>query len=428
MENINIPKNINAEIEILAIIFNKNNAISEIELDTNDFYKPVHQQIYTAMIELYKEEQPISIVSVYSKIGEFIKENGGISYLTNIQNTFKDSQIKYYAKLVKECSNKRKIIKFAKEMMEKACLGKEKVGDILSSFSDKAMKISDNNNKKPKHISEVIIETVGEIEEAYNAGGKITGMASGIKNLDRFLNGFQKGELVTIGARPSMGKTAFALEIAQGLAKENKGLYFQFEMRDTDMVKRLIARNTLIDGYYINRGKLNDSDWSKISHSANNLSQRNLWINEDTNLTIFEIFNIAKQQKMKQGLDFLVIDHLLLVKKTNENERLAIAEITRQCKLMAKSLNICVILLSQLSRGVELRIDKRPLLSDLKESGSIEEDSDKVILLYRDEYYNPDSEEKGVLEADTAKNRNGRVGALRLAFNAKYQFISDLEI
>jgi replicative DNA helicase len=428
-----LPKNYEAEVEILgSILKNNNNILEAVEIiNDSDFYRDSHKHIYKAMFELYKENKTIDIVTLSTKLAPTLKAIGGITYITELFNTSIGNSIKNHCELVKEASNKRQIIKSCNMALEAAYKQESNAKEIVSEFENSLLDLEKEKNKLISS-SELIEKTIGFIENNYRKGGGYIGMECGIKTIDSATDGFIKKDLVVLAGRPSMGKTLLAMQIAKGLSKKNKVALFELEMNDENLGIRLLSNKTKINGVRLRRGDLQDTEWGQVANAAASLSQSNLWVDTSSTQTIYDIKSKCKKMKLRHGLDCVIVDHIGLLEGSKnisqENRNLLIGEITRQAKIIAKELDVNVILLSQLSRKVEERADKRPMMSDLRESGNIEQDADLILFVYRDEYYNPDTENKNIMELIVAKQRNGKTGKLDLYCDLKTQTIGDLSI
>jgi replicative DNA helicase len=351
----------------------------------------------------------------------------GVTYISNLIGSNLRENVQEYAEIIKECSNNRKIIHECKIAIERAYKN-ENPKDIINTLEKNIQALQ---TKRELFLSscDLMGKTLEHVTESFNNGGGLVGMPCGFKSIDLATDGFIKQNVVVIAGRPSMGKTLLALEVASGLAKENKVAMFELEMDDISIGIRQLSSATHIKAKDLQRGELDESDWAEISKAMNHISKNKLWVDNSSTLTIYEIKNRCRQMKIKEGLDVVIIDHIGLLDipkdQKNESRTQQIGEITRQAKIMAKELNVCVILLSQLSRGVESRTDKRPIMSDLRDSGNIEQDADVVMFVYRDEYYNPSTQDKNVIELIIAKQRNGSVGDVRLYCNLATQTIYD---
>jgi len=425
-----LPQNLESERELLGNLIQDNNNMMEAItiLDSMDFYNEAHKHIYGAMTELFKSNSTIDIVTLITKLGDKLQFVGGMTYISQLYESAMGRGTKAHIDIVKECSVRRNIIKQSKLMMEQAFEGANVKG-IVNNFTNSMLDIG-SDGTKILTAAEVMTKTLDFVEANFNRGGGIIGMGCGLNTIDNATDGFIKKDVVVIAARPSMGKTLFATTIATGLSKNYKTAIFELEMSDESLGVRMLASSSMINGVKLRRGAFDDKEWTNITSSASNLSTRKLWIDTNPVQSIFDIKAKAKRLKVQNGLDCIIIDHIGLVEEVGKNignRNAHMSEITRQAKIIAKELDICVILLSQLNRAVEQRADKRPLLSDLRESGSIEQDADLVMFLYRDEYYNVETEDKNVIEINIAKQRNGKCGTLKEYCDLGIQVIADLD-
>lgn len=434
MKEINkqLPCSIEAEQELLGeILSNKNKIIEAVEkLKPNDFYLDKHKAIYSAMCGLFAEGKEIGLVTLAESLGKGnLKNIGGISYLSNLIETRVPISVDAYVNLIKDKSKRRHTIKALTESIEELYKDTKSTNEIIGHVQNE---ITDFSNDKNKILSdaELFSKTMDVIEKHYQNGGEIPGMKTGFTDFDRATNGLKKGEFFVIGGRPSMGKTLIALNMADGLAKNGyKVSIIELEMTAEALGIRRLAYNSNIASNKLQTGNLTDKEFIKIGETFNYLAkQGNVFTDCSDYQNILTIKAKAKAIKETKGLDVLIIDHLGLMDiKERENRTYAIGEITRQLKLLAKELDINVILLCQLSRAVEMRADKRPMLSDLRESGNIEQDADLVVFAYRDEYYNPQTEDKNIMEWSIAKQRNGKTGTLKFAYLSDLQKIGNLD-
>ena len=423
-----LPFNSEIEAEVLgAIIVDNNKILDALEiLKPNDFYMEKHKYIYKAIENLYKDNKTVDMITLMTELKPVMDAIGGVTYISNLTSSTMGRQIKDHCEILKELSNKRQVIRECTNAIEKAHNG-EISKSIIEAFENNMLQI-ESINQNLINSSDLMEKTINYIQTNYNRGGGYIGMECGLKTIDSATDGFIKKDVVVIAARPSLGKTLLATSICDGLSKNNKVAIFELEMSDESLGIRMLAARSMINGVKLRRGAIEDKEWASVTNSASNLSTRQLWIDTTSSQSIYDIKNKCKKMKLKNGLDAVIIDHIgLLNAGKQENRNLVIGEITRQAKIMAKELDICVILLSQLSRAVEQRADKRPLLSDLRESGSIEQDADLVLFLYRDDYYNVETEEKNILEINIAKQRNGRTGTLKLFIDLGIQVIADLD-
>ena len=426
-----LPYNSELEAEVLgSIIVNNNKILDAMEiLKADDFYKDKHRYIFKAIDSLYRSNKDIDMITLSMELKPVIDSIGGITYLSALTSSAMGSNIKNHCEILKELSNKRQVIKQCTLAIEKVYENMESK-DIINEFTNSMLSV-DTQRSKISTASEVMAKTLDFIEENFKNGGNIIGMPCGISSIDNATDGFIKKDVVVIAARPSMGKTLFATTVADGLSKNNKVAIFELEMSDEALGVRMLAGRSMMNGVKLRRGAFQDKEWSNITLGASNLSTRKLWIDSNPTQTIYNIKAKAKRLKMQNGLDCIIIDHIGLIEEVGKNignRNGTISEITRQAKIMAKELDICVILLSQLNRGVEARQDKHPMLSDLRESGSVEQDADLIMFLYRDSYYDPESEDKDILEVIVGKQRNGRTGTIKLFCDLGIQVIVDLDV
>jgi replicative DNA helicase len=426
-----LPNDVRCEQEILSGIFYNNKILAEIinEVEVEDFYKTAHQIIYAAICRLFADGKDIDITLLVNEIGKAnLKKAGGITYITDISIGGLPIKAKEYIKILKDKSYRRKAIKELSRAIN--CMY-----DESSNPQDAVGKMSENlaNHMKNKSLifsdSDLMVKTLKEIENRYQKGGEIPGMQTGFTTFDKRTGGLQKGELVIIAGRPSMGKTLTALNIMDGLGKNGYTVYLsELEMTEESLGIRRLSYNANIEAEKLRFGKLSDDDFLKITMMSNELAKRNkVFTDCSSDQGLLQIKAKAKAIKQARGLDVIIIDHLTLMNIPERGTRdLAIGEVTKGLKGLAKELDVNVILLCQLSRAVEQRADKRPMLSDLRESGNIEQDADLVMFMYRDDYYNPESEDKGIIEWIISKQRNGRTGTLKFAYVDRYQKIGDL--
>jgi len=426
-----LPQNLESERELLGNLIKDNNYMMETiqVLTSKDFYTESNKKIYGAMEEMFKNNIDIDIVTLATKLKDSLQFIGGITYITNLYESSMGRGTKAHIDIIKDCSIRRNIIKQSSMMMEQA-FSDVKPKDIINNFSNNMLDIA-TEGEKILTASEVMEKTLSFVEENFNRGGGIIGMPCGLNTIDMATDGFIKKEVVVIAGRPSMGKTIVATTLADGLSKENKVAIFELEMSEESLGVRMIASKSMMNGVKLRRGKFEDREWANVSNAAANIATRNLWIDTNAVQNIYDIKAKAKRLKVQNGLDVIIIDHIGLLEETSKtigNRNATIGEITRQAKIMAKELDICVVLLSQLSRTPELRADHRPMMSDLSESGKIEQDADLILFLYRDEYYDNESEDKNIIEINVAKQRNGKCGTLKMACILEMQIIADLDV
>ncbi|ATD55424.1 replicative DNA helicase [Clostridium chauvoei] len=427
------PQNIQAEQVVLGCIINDKEKLQEVEdvLTVEDFYLDKHRVIYESIKILSHKEIDVDLITLLEELNSkgIIEKCGGVNYVTEISSAaIYNDNVFNYTQIVKDKADRRKLIKAGRELIEKSYEDNE-IQEVVNGIEDKLYQAISKDSGNIISASDAVDEVLKQIEESYKNGGKITGKTTGFKELDTCLSGLQKGDFIVVAARPSMGKTAFALNIGQYASKEAKVGIFSLEMPRSQLMQRLISSRCLVEFQNIKTGKLNTEQFGKIAIAANEIAKRSIYI-DDESISIADIKSQCRNLKKKKGLDVVIIDYLQLIESLDKNysREQEIAKISRELKKMAKKLDITVIALSQLSRAPEQRADHRPMLSDLRESGSIEQDADVIMFLYRDEYYNKESEEKNIAEVIVGKNRNGEVKTIKLGWVGQYQRFAPLDI
>jgi replicative DNA helicase len=432
------PQNIEAEQAVLGAIFLEPSALtvaSEI-LIPEDFYRASHQKIFNAMLKLNDEGKVVDLVTVTEELAaaKLIEDTGGVSYLSELASSVPTAaNIEYYARIVEEKSLLRRLIRTATEIASDGYSREDEVEALLSEAEKNILAVAQRKNAGSFHnIKDVLVRTYDNIEEMHNRVGDITGISTGFAELDRMTAGFQRNDLIIVGARPSVGKTAFALNIAANVAtKTNENVaIFSLEMGAEQLVMRMLCSEGNIDAQRLRTGSLTDDDWGKLTMAMGSLSNSVIFIDDTPGVRISDIRSKCRRLKQEHGLGMILIDYLQLILgsgRSGENRQQEVSEISRSLKQLARELQIPVIALSQLSRGVEQRQDKRPMMSDIRESGSIEQDADIVAFLYRDDYYDKESENKNIIEIIIAKQRNGPTGTVSLAFVKEYNKFVNLE-
>lgn len=426
-----LPQNIQVEVEILGGIMQNPNMLTEVleSVTFEDFYIKRHVVIFEGLCRLFAEGKDINITMLIDAIGrENLKDVGGVTYITELATSGLLINPEKYIEILKNCSYRRKAIKAMQKYMNKFYDDNENPnklsGELINLLVDSSTVHSSILND-----TKLLTLTVEEIEKRYKNGGQISGMETGFINFDRATNGLKKGELVVIGGRPSMGKTLMALNIGDKLAEKGYcvGL-MELEMTPESLGFRRLAYNSNTETQKLQTGKLNDEEFYKVVAAFNRLAKNDKVFTDCSSYqSILTIKAKAKAIKQSHGLDCFIVDHLTLMDIPSKNNRSQeIGDVTRALKLLAKELDINVILVCQLSRAVELRSNKRPIMSDLRESGNIEQDADLIVFAYRDEYYYPDTEEKNIIEWIISKQRNGRTGTLKFRYLDKLQKIENL--
>lgn len=426
-----VPSSIEAEKSVLGGILLKPDIFGDIVeiLSPNDFYKSGHKLIYEAMRDIYNsgtEIDPIVVVNKLKKNDKFDEIVGEELLYEIISDVPTAANIIEYAKIVKEKATLRRLGEVGTKIVELAYEGYEEVDTILDKAEGMIFKISENvDSKDLVSLKDVIAQEFIRLEKVYQNKGVATGISSGFSDFDQMTSGFHPSDLIILAARPAMGKTAFALNLALNAAmKGNKGvLLFSLEMSSSQLLQRLLSIEAGIALQKIRNGFLDPDDWGKLGLASMKLSNSEINIADLPNVNVLEIRANARRLKAAGKLDMIVIDYLQLIKGSggkNDNRQQEISEISRALKGIARELDIPIIALSQLSRATEQRADRRPMLSDLRESGAIEQDADMVLFLYRDDYYNEESEDKGLTEVIIGKQRNGPVGTVKLRFFHEY--------
>lgn len=425
------PHNREAEQSVIGAIFLEPQALitaSEILL-ADDFYQNAHKKIFETMLRLSDQGKAIDVVTVTEELSakKEIEDVGGLSYLLELANAVPTAaNVAHYAKIVEEKALLRRLIRVATKIVEDGYTREDEVEALLGEAEKKMMEVANRKNAGDfKHVKDVLVETFDNIEQLQSRKGDVTGIPTGFRDLDHITAGFQRNDLIIVAARPSVGKTAFALNVAQSVAvqaRENVAI-FSLEMGAEQLVMRMLCAEGNIDAQVLRTGALTTEDWGKLTMAMGSLSNSGIFIDDTPGVRINEIRAKCRRLAQEHGLGMILIDYLQLIQgsgKPGENRQQEVSEISRSLKQLARELKVPVIALSQLSRGVEQRQDKRPMMSDLRESGSIEQDADIVAFLYRDDYYDKESESKNMIEIIIAKQRNGPTGTVTLAFKKEF--------
>lgn len=436
-----MPNNIEAEKSVIgSMLMDKDAITAASELITEeDFYQPHYGLIFKGILELFNNNQPVDVVTLQAKLKEMDAppEMNSVELFSELINAVPTSvNVRHYAQIVRDKSMLRKMIKVSEQIANHCYMDRDKLEYIMEDAEKQMFQLLQmRNGGEFVPIAQVVMDALEKIEKASKAKGEVTGIESGFTDIDRRLSGLQPSDLILIAARPSMGKTAFVLNIAQHVAfvKNVTTAIFSLEMSKEQLVNRLFSLESLVDAQQLRNGNLTESDWEKLVESAGVIGRSNLIIDDTPAISIGELRSKCRKYKLEHNLGIIMIDYLQLMSGggKNESRQQEISEISRSLKALARELEVPVLALSQLSRAVEQRPDKRPLLSDLRESGAIEQDADVVMFIYRDDYYNKDSEEKNVAEIITAKQRNGPVGTDKLVWRPSYtrfeNFLSDAD-
>lgn len=433
------PQNLEAEQSILGGLMLEREAFDQVSdvISVDDFYSPAHQKIYQAIVDLHAKARPIDLVTVTDALqsrNEF-ESIGGYVYLANLlEKTISAAHVATYAQIIKEKSTLRRLIHASSQIIESAYNSeKQDVDFILDKAESDIFKIGEQKTTQGLVGSmDIVKESIKKIEALYQKKEDITGISSGLTELDKMTAGFHSGELTIIAARPSMGKTAFSLNLAGHMALREKRTvaYFSLEMGKEAVMMRLLASESKVSMSEIRTGRIQDTSWPKLISAASQLSEAKLFIDDTSGISPYEIRARCRRLKAQHGIDCIMIDYLQLMdlKQKIESRERAVSEISKSLKTIAKELGIPVLALAQLNRGVEGRSDRRPMLSDLRESGSIEQDADVIMMLYRDDYYDKeDPEKQGHAEVIIGKQRNGPTGTVKMRFDAKFNRFRDAD-
>jgi replicative DNA helicase len=432
------PQNIEAEQSVLGSMLIDREAISVASeiLKGDDFYRENHKEIFEAIIDLFEKPEPADLLTVSEqlKIRGTLEASGGLEYLANIAASVPTTaNIRYYSKIVEEKSILRKLIKASSEIVN---MGYDDTQEIMVTL-DKAEKsifdiLQRRNMLGLLHIKDILVDTFDRLERLHNAKGDTTGVPSGFVDLDRKTAGFQNSDLILIAARPSMGKTSLALNIAQHVAinRHIPVAIFSLEMSKDQLAARILGSEVMIDSQKMRTGKLEDEDWRKMARALGPISSAPIYIDDNSGISAMEIRAKCRRLKLEKNLGLVIIDYLQLMqgRGRTENRQQEISEISRSLKILAKEINVPVITLSQLSRAPESRSDHRPMLSDLRESGAIEQDADLVLFLFREDYYKDGTDKKDIAEVIIAKHRNGATGTIELKWLPQYTKFLSLEL
>ena len=426
-----MPHSMEAEQSVLGSMLMDQDVIPEVEeiLKPEDFYAKQHQMLYEAIVELYEAGKTVDVVSLkelLSQKKDVPEELGSVEFLRELLGAVPTGvNAKQHAQIVRDRAALRNIIRITEGISNRCYLGKDTVDDLLNDAEREIFNLTQTRGVSGYvSIADVALETLKQIEEAAKTKGNVTGVRSGFIDLDNMTTGFHPSDLILIAARPAMGKTAFVLNLAEQMCFRDHRCVaiFSLEMSKTQLVNRLVSQESKVDAQAIRTGNLSDGDWDPIMTSLSIIGESNLVIDDTSSIKVSELRSKCRKFKAEMGLDCIIIDYLQLMTADgrHDSRQNEIASISRALKGLARELDVPIIALSQLSRAVESREDKRPMLSDLRESGAIEQDADMVMFLYRDDYYNKESEEKGVAEVIIAKQRHGSTGTAKLLWLPQY--------
>ncbi len=434
--NRTLPQSIEAEQSVIGSMIIDRSAIAQAAegLDEEDFYRDSHKVLFRSIIDMFKKDMAVDLVTVleHLKATDTLDRAGGVTYVTEITSSVPTTaNLASYIQIVQEKSTLRKLIKASTSIIEESYNKQGEVENVLDSAEKRIFDIAEKRTASDfEPLNQVLERGFIEIERLFNNKGEITGVGSGFIDLDAKTSGFQKGDMVLIAARPSMGKTTFALNIAEHAAlREGKSVViFSLEMSKEQLAYKLLCSEANVDMLKLRTGALDDKDWENIAKATGPLSKAKIYIDDTAGVSVMEMRSKCRRLKVEYGIDLILIDYLQLMSgSSSESRQQEVSEISRSIKALAKEMECPVIALSQLSRAPEQRADHRPMLSDLRESGSIEQDADLVMFLYRDEYYNKETEDKNVGECIIAKQRNGPVGTVKLAWLGQFSKFGNLD-
>ena len=431
------PNSVEAEVSVLGAMLQDSAAVLRAteHQRPEDFYQPEHKEIFSVMMDLYLQRRPIDLVTLHTELARkgSLEGVGGNAYLMKILNSVPTSaNVKAYIDIVQEKSTMRKLIQACQKISGECFTQQTPLENILSSAEkaifDIVMNQTDGETLVP--LREVLVKTYDQIDELSRLHGAIGGVPTGFIDLDNLLTGLHPGELVVVGARPSMGKTSFAMNIAShaSLKRGKSVAVFTLEMPREQIAMRMLCSDAQVDMQRVRKGTLTDKDWSSLANSVQSMADAPMYIDDTAGITPSQLRSRCRRLKMDKGLDLVVVDYLGLMKADGrvESRQLEVSEISRQLKAIALDMKIPIIACAQLSRANKDRVDKRPVLSDLRDSGSIEQDADVVMFLHREEYYNKDTEDKNIGEVIISKQRSGPLGTVKLAWLSEYTTFANL--
>jgi replicative DNA helicase len=424
------PQNLEAEMAVLGSMLIDEDAVSlAVEsLSRNSFYKDIHQKIFEAIANLYNADKAVDIITLTDELKRsgILEEVGGVSFLTALVNSVPTAaNIAHYISIVKEKSILRSLITHATKIISLSYESEGNVDEVVDTAEKLIFEVTD---AKPRssyvHLKEIIKDSIENIDKLYQKKAHVTGIPTGFIDFDIKVAGLQPSDLIVIAGRPSMGKSAFAIGLAEyaSMAEKVPIAFFSLEMSKEQLVQRMLCAHAKVDAHKVRTGYLAPADWPRLTLAAGKLSEAAIFIDDTPAISVMELRAKARRLKAQQGIKLIILDYLQLMRGSGdaENRQQEISDISRSLKALARELNLPVVAISQLSRAVEARTDHRPQLSDLRESGAIEQDADVVVLILREEYYNPTPDNQGIAEIIIAKQRNGPVGSLKLVFIKEY--------
>ena len=431
------PQNVEAEQAVLGAMLLSHDAVivAMEKLQSQDFYRDVHRIIFEAMDHLHRENKEIDVITLPDELKRMKKldDVGGLEYVLNLPNLVGSAaNIEYYANIVAEKALARNLISTCTELTTEAYDGQKETEALLDDAERRILQLSDTKNRGDfASVGAVVEVTLDKITKLYENKAGLTGLPTGFRDLDRMTSGLQPSDLILVAARPSMGKTAFTLNIAQnvGVRQHKTVAFFSLEMSQEQLVQRLLCQIAHIDSQKLRTGQLNsDEEWTRLTDACDKLYESPIYIDDTPGISVAEMRSKARRLQSEHGLDLIIVDYLQLMQGRHaESRQQEISEISRSLKALARELKVPLIALSQLSRSVESRQDKRPMLSDLRESGALEQDADIVSFLYREDYYDKETENQHITEVILAKHRNGPVGSVKLYFKNEFTLFLNLD-
>ncbi|MFA5410362.1 MAG: replicative DNA helicase [Candidatus Omnitrophota bacterium] len=430
------PQNLEAEMAVLGSLLIDEDAISvAIEsLDGESFYKATHKKIFEAILDLYNANKAVDLITLTDELKRkgALEEVGGVSFLTSLANSVPTAaNISHYAGIVKEKSILRTLINNSTRIVSLCYESEGNVDQVVDSAESLVFEVSDRKHRGSYiSLKEIVKDSIETIDRLYQKKAHVTGIPTGYIDFDLKTSGLQPSDLIVVAGRPSMGKSAFALGLAEhaGVIEKVPLAVFSLEMSKEQLVQRMLCAHAKVDAHKVRTGYLATSDWPRLTAAAGKLSEAPIFIDDSPAISVMELRAKARRLKAHQDIQLIILDYLQLMRGSGniENRQQEISEISRSIKALARELNVPIVAISQLSRAVESRTDHRPQLSDLRESGAIEQDADVVVLILREEYYNPTSDNQGIAEINIAKQRNGPVGSLKLTFIKEYTRFENL--
>jgi replicative DNA helicase len=438
LERLPPPQNLEAEEMLLASLISTPAYAPEAAalVAAEDFYKEGNRRIYQAVMDLFLAGEPIEHITVIeqlTKAGDLERVGGRQAVLDVMDSPFIAASYKTYAEIVADAATQRRLLQVAQQIEARVAQREGETGDMVQQAEDLIYTLSQKRVRGDfASAHDLVVRSIERLVLASERGSEITGLPTGFVDLDRLTGGLRASNLVVVAARPSMGKTALALGVAEHvcLAEQKSVAIFSLEMSGEELIQRLLCSTAMVDATRMRTGRLTQEDWPRVSHAADRLSNARLFIDDSEGMTVSEMRTKARRLKSREGLDLVVVDYIQLMEggrhRREENRVQEISAISRSLKMFARDLDVPVICVSQLNRAPDARTDKRPMLSDLRESGAIEQDADIVLMLYRDDYYNEDSEAKGIAEVNVAKHRNGPTDRVKLTFMGTYAKFGNL--